>query len=166
MVMVAPVIMPDSSLARNATARATSAGSSSRPVGCPAAASASQSGPRPWNSRWTRSSSSDVIQPMFRPLTRIRKKGARVLTANRASKVAGVVSRIVPRSVLPAAFTSTSSRPKPWSASSMTRTQSSTLDRSAATKRVAQPVSAVIRSATARPLSALRPRLPGPVCLP
>ena len=47
----------------------------------------------------------------------IRKKGARVLTANILSNNSGLVSMIEPRLVSPAAFTRASTRPKvlsPW----------------------------------------------------
>ena len=71
-----PADRPDSLLDRNATARATSCGSTRRPKGCFAAASASQSGLRPWNSRWMRSSPSVAIQPIFRPLTRMRLRSS------------------------------------------------------------------------------------------
>ena len=92
----------------------------------------------------------------------IRKKGARTLMANIRSKSSGEVSRIVPRSVMAAALTRASSRPKAASAAATTSRQSSTRARSARRKRTLQPVSAVIASATALPFSALRPQVTRP----
>ena len=50
----------------------------------------------------------------------MRKNGARTFTANIASKSSGLVSRMVPRSVMAAALTSTSTRPNASSALAMT----------------------------------------------
>jgi len=74
--IVAPVIIPDSSQDRNATARATSVGSSKRPFGCCAAASSSQFSALPWYSCCVRFSPSDAIQPMFNPFTRMRLRSS------------------------------------------------------------------------------------------
>ena len=49
----------------------------------------------------------------------IRKNGARTLTANIASNSSGLVSQIVPRSVMPAELTRMSTRPKALSASAI-----------------------------------------------
>ena len=46
----------------------------------------------------------------------IRKNGARTFTSNIASKSSGLVSTSVPRSVMAAALTSTSTRPNAFSA--------------------------------------------------
>src|SRR5579864_3671105 len=90
----------------------------------------------------------------------IRKNGARTLVAKMRSKRSGLVSRIVPRSVIAAALTSTSTRPKCRSAAAMTARQSSTRDRSACTKRTSAPGSS---RAFASPFSFERPQIITPL---
>ncbi|MNT54229.1 hypothetical protein D3C72_1913710 [compost metagenome] len=63
----------------------------------------------------------------------IRKNGARTLTANMRSKSSGLVSRMVPRSVIAAALTSASTRPNLPSQALTTLRASSTFSRSAST---------------------------------
>src|SRR6516225_3225301 len=92
----------------------------------------------------------------------IRKKGARVLTANILSNNSGLVSMIVPRLVSPAAFTRASTRPKVLSASATTLAQSSTLVRSARTNTTSAPVALAISSAFARPFVWSRPHVTMP----
>jgi len=91
----------------------------------------------------------------------IRKKGARTLIANIASKSSGLVSQMVPRSVMPAEFTRMSTRPNAMSASATTLRVSSIDARSAATKTVLTPF---LSSAnfTLAPRSALRPVMTRP----
>ena len=91
----------------------------------------------------------------------MRKNGARVLTANMRSNSSGEVSKSVPRSVMPAALTSTSTRPKARSAAAITARVSSMTARSARTNSARQPCRAR-SAATARPRSALRPQMTRP----
>ena len=58
---------------------------------------------------------------MIRAASWIRKKGARTLTAYIRSNSSGEVSRMLPRSVIAAALTRQSTRPKARSVSAMTR---------------------------------------------
>ena len=87
----------------------------------------------------------------------IRKKGARTFTANIVSKSSGEVLSRLPRVDMPAAFTRMSTRPKRASACAMIRRTSSMTPRSAPTTSTGTPLSAVISSATFRPLAASRP---------
>ncbi len=91
----------------------------------------------------------------------IRKNGARTLTANMWSNSSGDVSRMVPRSVIAAALTSTCSLPNVLSASAITWRQSSTRARLALTKCVGVPV-AEISAATFSPCATLRPQITSP----
>jgi hypothetical protein len=76
MLFTEPVIIPKSSDARLATARATSSGESRRPNGCSAATASSQFSSASWYSRWVRSSPSEAIQPIFSWFTRILLRNA------------------------------------------------------------------------------------------
>ena len=70
--MMEPVIRPDSSLARNRIVRATSCGLSKRPKGWAFSACSSQSGGASCQSFWVWCSPVESIQPMFKPLMRMR----------------------------------------------------------------------------------------------
>src|ERR1700728_1573137 len=69
----------------------------------------------------------------------MRKKGARTLTLKISLKRSSVVSKMLPRSLSPAALTSASTRPKRSSAFATTLRQSTTFARSASTKTGGQP---------------------------
>ena len=87
----------------------------------------------------------------------IRKKGARTFTANIRSKSSTEVFSRLPRSLMPAALTRMSTRPKRASVSAMTRRTSSMMPRSAPTTCTGTALSASIPSATVRPFAASRP---------
>ena len=91
----------------------------------------------------------------------MRKNGARTFTSNIESNSSGLVSRIVPRSVMAAALTSTSTRPNAFSAAGITFRAAARSSRSAATKTVLQPPFEM-SSATALPRFLLRPTMTRP----
>src|SRR5882672_6036045 len=91
----------------------------------------------------------------------MRKNGARRLTAIMRSNRSGVVSEMVPRSVIPAALTNMSIRPKARSAAAMTARAWPRSPRSARTNSPRQPARSR-SAATALPRAMLRPQIAMP----
>ena len=81
----------------------------------------------------------DLLRIIALAASCMRKNGARTFTSNIASNSSGLVSRIVPRSVIAAALTSTSTRPNAFSAAGTIFRAAARSARSAATKTVLQP---------------------------